>query len=85
MKAMIRWLSNHRAEKREARWRKLMNGHDFETTQYEANKPIVITCRHCGYEHMDVWPEMTPWNPAPMYPVETPCLIKNEPPRSASA
>jgi hypothetical protein len=72
---MIRWMRQRRAAKREAWWRKLLNGHDFETTQYEANKPIIITCRRCGYEHMDVWSDMAPWAPSPRYPVQTPCPV----------
>jgi hypothetical protein len=72
---MIRWWKARRAARHEAWWERLVNGHDFETTQYEANKAVIITCRRCGYEHMDVWPEMTPWDPQPMYPVETPCPV----------
>jgi len=64
---MMSWLQR----RRERRWQNLVNGHDFATTQDEPNKRIEITCRRCGYMHLDVHPMGPPWSP--LSPVETPC------------
>lgn len=68
MPSLLGWRRNVR----ERRWQNHLNGHDFVTTQCEPNKPVEITCRRCGYVHLDVFPGNGPpyW---PWYPVKTPC------------
>lgn len=58
--------------RRDREWQRIYNGHDLYVSREEANRPVVLTCRRCGFSTMNVdWVGVY----VPAVPIETPCRI----------